>query len=165
MTGCLRRKAKGMRHEIRYVNTTQEQIELFCRFARDHQTDFKLPHMKKFLKMDFQQLCNFVTSKYLRETGEQILRPAFFAEIGSDCDDATIFLIALFLAAGIDEKDILIVEAKESPNEKEYVHIFCALKDPNTGKPIWFDNLPGTEFNRIPYSMKQLRITPLTDYL
>lgn len=114
--------------------------------------------------MDFSDVCEFLRSKYLLEVGEQILRPAFFYAIGGDCDDATIFTIALFRAAGIEKKNIFIVEAKETPQSRDFVHIFCALRDPNTQKLIWFDNLPGTEFNRSAYSMKQLRITPLTDY-
>lgn len=154
-----------MQHEILYAESSFDQIRIFCEFAEKHKTDFQLPGMRKFLEMPLSELCKFVRSKYLRESGEQILRPIYFAKIGSDCDDGTIFIISCFLAAGIQKKDIYIVEAKENPQEKEYVHIFCALKDPINGKMLWLDNLPGTEFNRLGYSMAQIRITPLTDYI
>lgn len=114
--------------------------------------------------MDFRDVCAFLRKKYLRETGEQNLRPYFFYKIGSDCDDALIFTIALFLAAGIPRQDIYICEAKEHDDDENYCHIFSALRKPG-GNYIWFDNLPGTEFNRLDYPMERVRISPLTDYL
>lgn len=154
-----------MQHDVVTVRTAHEQIKIFCEFAEKFKTDFQEKDLRKFLDMEFSQLCSFLRSHYCLEKGEQILRPKYFAEISSDCDDATIFCIACFRAAGIDKKNIFLVEAKETAQSEDYVHIFCALRDPETKEFLWFDNLPGTEFNRLDYSAQQIRITPLAKYI
>jgi len=154
-----------MRHEIVYADTAHDQIKIFCEMADEFKTDFQFEEMKKFLTMDFEKVCAFLRSKYLREQGEQILRPYYFYKIGSDCDDAFCFTVSLWLAAGVPKSDIYVVEAKERDTDKNYCHIFCALKNPKSGKLIWFDNLPGTEFNRLDYPRERIRATPLTDYI
>lgn len=165
MTECVKVQVEDMQHKILYAKTPFEQIQIFCEMAEDYQGDFQFPEMKKFLTMDFKNVCAFLRSKYLREQGEQILRPYYFYKIGSDCDDAFCFMVALWLAAGVPKSDIYVCEAKESETDKNYCHIFAALKDPKSGKMIWFDNLPGTEFNRLDYPLSRVRVTPLTDYI
>lgn len=154
-----------MRHDIVTAKTTTEQIKIFCEFADQFKTDFYEKPLLKFLDLPFVSVCAFLREKYCLEDGEQILRPKYFYAIGSDCDDALIFTLGLFLAAEIPKEFIYIVEAKESASATDFVHIFCALFDPKTKKYIWFDNLPGTDFNKLNYSMDQIRITPLTKYI
>lgn len=54
-----------------------------------------------------------------------------------DCDCFTVFTIAMLLANGYQEKNILIVLQGRKKNQA--VHIFTAVKDPETNKLIYID--------------------------
>jgi hypothetical protein len=147
------------------VYTPFQQVKEFCKFAEMYKSDFYRDDMKKFMMMDLDKMYKYVLSKYTTEEGEQILRPWYYNKIGGDCDDATIWYIALFLACGISKNLIYIVEAKKNESDDSYCHIFCALYDPKNKNMIWIDNLSGTTYGNLKYPQSRIKITPLTDYI
>jgi len=144
------------------VETEDEQISLFCRFAEQYKSDFDLPELRPIQKMKMKAIFDFVIDRYTQEEGEQIFRPLFFARIGGDCDDGAIFWWALLRWAGVPPAEILVCEARE-PGEKLYGHIFAGVI--HNGKKIYLDNLPGCTFGKLDYPASQLRVTRMSDYL
>lgn len=144
------------------MQTEEQQVRLFCRFAEQYKTDFDLPQLRHIQKMKMGEIFNFVIERYTQEEGEQILRPAFFASIGGDCDDGSIFWWALLRWAGVPASDILVCEARE-PGEDLYCHIFAGVV--HEEKKIFLDNLPGCRFGKADYPAAQLRVTRMSNYL
>lgn len=122
-----------------------------------------LAEMRHFLTQDLKETFDFVVEKYTLEEDEQILRPLFFARIGSDCDDGFIFWVAALLAADVPAKNILAVEVKENSKEDYYCHIFAALRLGE--KIIYLDNLPGSKFGKVDYEQDQMRIRSIDRFL
>lgn len=150
-----------MRHGFQNVETEFEQIQTFVQFANKYKTDFLTPDLRHFLDMDLRDLFEFTKSKYLLEEGEQILRPKYFARIGGDCDDCTIWYLAAFLCAGVKPENLFIVLARLPGGPWE--HIFCALW--HEQKIIFLDNLPDSEFDKVPYAAEDMQFSRVTDYL
>lgn len=145
------------------VETEFDQIKAFVKFAWKWQVDFFTPELRHFLNQDLQKTFDFVVSKYTLEDGEQILRPLYFAQIGSDCDDGLIFWLSLMMASHYPLKDLMIVEVKESPKDDYYCHVFAALR---LGKKIiYLDNLPGSRFGVVDYEDDQMRMRPASRFL
>jgi len=150
-----------MAHETETVQTTKQQITVFCKWAMQHRDDFA---ETEFPDMPFSELRKFLKKKYTLEEGEQILRPKIFAAIGGDCDDAFIFVTALMLFSGVDRRNIYAVEAR-GDRDSEWTHILCAVDDGEGGK-IYFDCLPESiddaeEF----YGKENLRARAISNYL
>lgn len=150
------------------VYTDFEQVQRFVRFANKYKTDFLRSDMQQFLDMPMCKLFDFVRGQYTLEEGEQIIRPMHYANLAEkgyqsgDCDDATIFLVSLWLNI-LPADQILICEAKQEAQDENYCHIFMAVEI--NGKRIYFDNLPESQFNKLDYRPNCLRITRAADYL
>jgi Holliday junction resolvase len=152
-----------MREDITEVETEFEQVQRFVQFADRWKSDFRLAEMRHFLTQDLEKTFAFVVSRYTLEEDEQILRPLYFARIGSDCDDQFIFWVALMLAVNFPKKDLLAVEVKETSKEDIYCHILAALRI--GGKIIFLDGLPGSQFGKVDYEADQMRIRSIEKFL
>lgn len=126
--------------------------------------------MRQFLDMPFPQIFEFVKRQYTLEQGEQIIRPKYYYELSQkgypsgDCDDGTIFIVALFLCAGYPAEKIIICEAKESATDRDYCHIFAAIET-QSGQRIYFDNLPQSKFNQLDYAANCMRFSRVSEYI
>ena len=150
-----------MAHETETVQTTRQQIAVFCKWAMQYREDFAGTN---FPDMPASELRKFLKKKYTLEEGEQILRPKIFAAIGGDCDDAFIFVTALMLFCGVDRRHIFAVEAR-GDSDSEWTHILCAVSDGAGGK-IYFDCLPESwdDAEKF-YGEENLRARRISEYL
>jgi len=80
---------------------------------------------------------------YLREEGEQLLKPLFFAQVGGDCDDQVIFFISFFAFIDLPPQMINLVEG--AFGDSGFTHIFTEIVNGDRGS-IFLDPLPDTRF-------------------
>lgn len=148
-----------------YANTPFEQVQAFCRFAEKFKSDFFTDELSAIRTWSLEKLFREIRARYLREQGEQIIRPLYYWQdgVGGDCDDASIQYMAYFRAAGIPPEKIIVCEAREPQNDY-YSHIFTALEK-DDGSLIWLDNLPESKFNRLDYPPELVRLSRMSDYL
>lgn len=158
-----------MAEEVVYVNSDEDQVQVFMQFAEKYKGDFDLPQMKKFTDADAEKVFNWIIKNYREEEGEIIVRPSIYYDLvlktgqGLDCDDATIFWCALLRNVGVPPERILIAEVAEESAPDEYVHIFCGVEF--QGGVVWLDNLPGSVFGKINYDQRLMHVAPMSDYL
>lgn len=154
-----------MRENRIAVSTPMEQLETFCQFAEKHKGDYLTEYLAPIRAWSLKQLFTEIRARYLREQGEQIIRPLYYWQdgVGGDCDDASIQYMAYFRAAGIPPEKIIVCEAREPQNDY-YSHIFTALEK-DDGSLIWLDNLPESKFNRLDYPPELCRFTRMSEYL
>lgn len=154
-----------MRQKTYQVSTPTEQIATFCQFAEKFKSDYLTDELEPIRSWSLRELWRQIQARYLREQGEQIIRPLYYWRdgVGGDCDDATIQFMAYFRAAGVPPENIIICEAREPQNDY-YSHIFAALQN-DDGSIIWLDNLPESRFNVLDYPGELVRLTRMVDYL
>lgn len=156
---------KQMVERSYHVHTEREQVERFVKFAREFRSDFYSLDMRHFLSLPLPEIHKFVCRQYTLEEGEQLIRPKYYyalAQAGfksGDCDDGTIFIASLLMAAGVPYDQIKIIEVKQNASDENYCHIFCAWNS------IYMDNLPDSIFNVNPYAKNRIRETTAADYL
>lgn len=153
-----------MREVKIYANTPFEQVQAFCRFAEKFKSDYLTEALAPIRTWSLERLFAEIRARYLREHGEQIIRPLYYwlENVGGDCDDATIQYMAYFRACRVPAQNIIVCEAREPENDY-YSHIFCALE---TQKGlIILDNLPESKFNQLDYPSELCRFTRMSEYL
>ena len=146
------------------ASTPFEQVQAFCRFAEKFKSDFFSDELSAIRTWSLEKLLREIRARYLREQGEQIIRPLYYwlDGVGGDCDDATVQYMAYFRACRVPAQNIIVSEAREPENDY-YTHIFCALE---TEKGlIILDNLPESQFNRLDYPPELCRFTRMSEYL
>jgi hypothetical protein len=162
LTHQIKRQVLPVRRDSVNVQTDFQQIQEFCKFAEKWKTDFALPELRHLVDTELKLIFRQIRERYNLEDGEQILRPKYFWQIGSDCDDQLIFWLSLFRFCGVPKSKILVIEARQ-PGDDHYEHIFAGLY--NAGEIIFLDCLPDSEFNKIPYSENDVRVSLMSDYV
>lgn len=146
------------------ASTPFQQVQAFCRFAEKFKSDFFTDELSAIRTWSLEKLFREIRARYLREQGEQIIRPLYYWRdgVGGDCDDAFIQYTAFFLSAGVPAQNIIVCEAREPQNDY-YSHIFSALDTPRG--VVILDNLPESKFNQLDYPGELVRFTRVSEYL
>lgn len=153
-----------MRQTLIKANSPLDQVQTFCKFAAKYASDYFSDELAPIRQWSLQELFKQIRARYLREQGEQIIRPLYYWRdgVGGDCDDAFIQYTAFFLSAGVPAQNIIVCEAREPQNDY-YSHIFSALETPRG--VVILDNLPESKFNQLDYPGELVRFTRVSEYL
>lgn len=117
------------------LDTEKEIIEFFVNFAWYWNRD-----LDNFPDFDLDQLFQYCQVRYKLVSGEQVIRPRFYENIGGDCDNCLVFVLSfLFNKYGKQwvQKNVAIVEA----GRLDFSHIFLTVGN------ITFDPTPPLSFD------------------
>ena len=115
----------------------RENLPLIFYIADTYKNDWSIIAPSK--KIDLTDVFFEAQKRYVREQGEQFLRPLFFHQIQGDCDDQTIYILSFLLYNGVPVENLYFIIGKD--NMDRDIHIAVGLK---TKKGILLiDSFPG----------------------